>query len=502
MKDRPEGQSSAAVDAPETDQERALDRRILRGSAWVAVSYGGRNLISILSLLVLVRLLEPAAFGLVALAWTVLRVLEQLQGSGIGSALIFRREDVERAAASALVFAACSGVLFYAGGFFLAPLLSGFFDAPELTDVLRVMLLMAIIRGLAVVPGALLEREIDFRARAKGELLAGISYGGVALGLAFSGAGVWSLVAGHLVATAVQTAVFWMLIPWRPSPRRASWPILRDMLRYGRFVGATNIVNLANNTVDTLVVGRVLSTAAVGFYSVTYRLADFPNSVIGYIVGRVLFPVYSMVQADMATFRRVYVQNIQRIALLALPVSVALFVLAEPIVRALLGEDWLRIVTPLKILAVYGLVKSFAAPCGEVFRGAGKPQLGLMIAAAHAVVAVPLLIVLTPRYGLEGAASAMLGAMCVTTAPALYLAFRLIDLRLGLLGRALLPSLACAAALGVVLALAVEPAETMAPLPAMFLLVGLGVGVYIVATAVFARGIIVPMWVNIRGTRR
>jgi O-antigen/teichoic acid export membrane protein len=300
----------------------------------------------------------------------------------------------------------------------------------------------------------------------------------------------------------VQAGVFWILAPWRPSPRRASWPVLKDMLRYGRFIGATNVVNLANNTIDTIIVGRLLSTAAVGFYSVTYRLAEFPNSVIGYIVGRVLFPVYSMIQADVTTFRRVYVQNIQRIALLSLPLSVLLFVGAEPIVLALLGRDWLEVVTPLKILALYGLVKSFAAPCGEVFRGIGRPQLGLLIAAAHAVVMFPLLLLLTPRYGLEGAATAMLAAMCVTSVPAFYLTFRLLDLRLGRLGRALLPSFGCAAALGVVLALAVEPTESLAPLPGMIMLVAVGAGVYVAATAVFARSIVVPMWTNLRGSRR
>ena len=90
-----------------------LDSRIMRGSAWVAVSYGGRNLVSLLTTLALVRLLEPKAFGLVALAWTVLVVTDQVQNAGAAAALVYRRHDVERAAASAFVFILCSSTVLF-----------------------------------------------------------------------------------------------------------------------------------------------------------------------------------------------------------------------------------------------------------------------------------------------------------------------------------------------------------------------------------------------------
>ena len=101
----------------------------MRGSAWVAVSYGGRNVVSLFTTLALVRLLEPEAFGLVALAWTVLVVTDQVQNAGAAAALVYRRQDVERAAGSAFVFVLCSSAVLFAA----AQLLSPVFASPSST---------------------------------------------------------------------------------------------------------------------------------------------------------------------------------------------------------------------------------------------------------------------------------------------------------------------------------------------------------------------------------
>src|SRR5206468_8852778 len=170
-----------------------LDNRILRGSAWVAVSYGGRNAITLLTTLALARLLEPKAFGLVALAWTLLMVYDQIQNAGTAAALVYRREDVERTAASAQVFSSISSVVLYGVSFALAPVFAGAFHEPELTNVLRVLALLLIVKTSGLAPLAILERNIDFRRRAKCELSGAFAQGATALALAFADWGVWSL---------------------------------------------------------------------------------------------------------------------------------------------------------------------------------------------------------------------------------------------------------------------------------------------------------------------
>src|SRR5687767_9268927 len=108
-----------------------LERQILRNTGWVALSLGGRQIASLFALFVLARLLEPRDFGLIALALTVLLYVEQVQETGVGQALIYRRYDIDAAAASALVFTSLMSVLLYGAVFATAPLAAAFLHAPE-----------------------------------------------------------------------------------------------------------------------------------------------------------------------------------------------------------------------------------------------------------------------------------------------------------------------------------------------------------------------------------
>ena len=491
-------ESSDRPGAAPDESHRDLDRKILRGSAWVGVGYGGKQVLQFASMLALVRLVDPSAFGLMALAWTVLFVIDAIQESGVGSAFVYRRDDIECAAASAAVFATLSGLGLAVGCFLAAPLAAHLFHAPKLTDVLRVLSLMLVIRGASVVPAAILERELDFRRRAGAELLATVVQVPVSVGLAVAGAGVWALVAGPLASSLTATVMYWRLVPWRPSPRLANWKVLRELFGYGRFVTLSNLLVVANNTIDNIIVGRLLGTTQLGFYSVTFRLATLPDDVIGYIVGRVMFPVYSRLQDDRPTFSRVYLENLQRIALLALPVSVALIVAAEPIVLGLLGERWRAVVTPLRILGVYALVRAFAAPSSEVFKGAGRPHLVPVFLVPALLLAIPSLFVLVPRFGLNGAALAMLTTVCVVGVAMFTTTMRLLDVRLRTLTRALRPSFLCAGILAAALAAVLPVASSLPPVAGLALVVAVGTIAYLASTVVFARSVVGPWWSTFR----
>jgi O-antigen/teichoic acid export membrane protein len=486
---------------PTAPSSLEVERSALRSTGWVALGVGAQQLASLLALFILARILDPEDLGVVALAWTVLYFVEQIQETGVGSALIHRRTEVERAAASALLYAPVVSALLYLAVFALAPAIGRFLHSPDLVDVLRVMALVLVFRGLAVVPGAILERNLDFRSRTIAELTAAFAQVGVFVGLAVAGFGVWSLVFGNLVAAAVQTALYWLFVPWLPSPFMASRRILLELMRYGRFVGAHNILVVVNNTVDNVVVSRVLGTASVGLYSVAFRLAGFPNSVIGFIVTRPMFAVYSTLQHDLPAVRSAYVRTLQRIALLSLPASLGIAIAAEPIVSTLLGDTWLPAVPALRILAIYALIKPFGGVSAEALKGMGMPQWNLVFDVVYVATVVPALVVLTRAFELEGAATSMLIAIAAATLPAVIVTARKLQLSAVELGRALAPSALCSALVAGCLLALLPRSQSMAPVAGLALLVSVGVVVYVSTTAVFARSVIVPMWGSLRRQR-
>ena len=465
-----------------------LDRKVVRGSAWLALSHGGGQIVSLVVAAIIAHFVAPSSFGLVALASVAIVALTTLQESGLGLAVIQRRTDVERAAGTALVFTAIAAIVLYWSAFAAAPLLAHVFSQPRLTDVLRVLALTVVIRGLGLVPGAMIERELAFAGRAKGDLGGVVVQALVAIPLAISGFGVWSLVAGQLAGQTIQSVTFWAVTPLRPSPRLFSFGILRELGRFGRHVTAANIVFFIDTNLDTATVGRLLGAADVGYYNMAWRLANLPATGIGYIVGRVMFPAYSMLQDDKAAFREAFLSNVRRVTLVSLPVGVGILVAAHPIVIGIFGERWEPAVAPLQILAVFGLLRAVTGTIPPALQGAGQPRLVLLLTAWHLAVLCAGLFSLTPWLGLTGAAAAVTLASAATLIPAISLALRVLELPLRELITNVERPAACSVPLAVCLFAVRVPTDRLTAGIQLLLLVICGITVYAGSALVLARG--------------
>ncbi len=478
----------------------ALDRKVIQSSGWTALIYGSRSMVLMFSTLVLVRLLSPKEFGITAVAMMLIGVAQQLQAAGMTAAIIYKRENVREAAASAILFTGTGGFLLAGLGVVIAPYFTRVIGAPEATAVVRVMCVLLVLRGLGAVPGAILERSLDYGSRAKADIGSIVVQFAIAIATAALGFGVWSLVAGYLAGAVTQTVTYWVLIPWRPSLREGNLRTLRELIKYGRFVTINNLALLFSNTAQTAAVTRILGTTALGYYNVTFRLANLPTTLVGVAVGRSMFPAYAMVQNNLPEFRRIFLQMLQRTALLVVPLAVLLAIGAEPIVLALLGPKWHAVVWPLRIVAAFSIVRSFGASAGAVFQAAGKPHLSAWFALPQAITIVPLLLVLTNWLGVSGAALGMLLSFAISGMPAFVVALRLLEITPRMLARSLMSSLACSAILAAVL-LALVPTSLELPPLAGFGAVAAGAAItYALAAVTIARSAVRPIWRTLRGS--
>ena len=346
-----------------------IDARIVKNSLWVGLSYGGGQILAMVSMLVLLRLLTPSDFGVVAIGMTLLGVLAYVQESGLGSALVHFREDPRHTAASALIFSAVSSGSLALGVALLAPVYTHLVHSPQSTGIVRALSVVLLLRGLAIIPGAILERALLFKTRAKSELSGYIMLATVSISCAAFGLGPWSLVLGQIAATGTQLTAVWLLVPWRPRLRDASRATLVGMLRYGRFVSASNLLNLIGLSLDNLTVSRQLGSGPLGVYALSYRLAEIPNTVISIVVGRVMFSVYSSLHGNLAALRHAYLENLRRTMLFALPVTLGIGIAADPIVPALLGDQWLTAETPLRILRALRARSPYRRPVRRAVQG-------------------------------------------------------------------------------------------------------------------------------------
>jgi O-antigen/teichoic acid export membrane protein len=478
-----------------------LGTKIVRGSAWAALGYGGAQALSFVTMLFLARLLVPEEFGVVAIALALLAVAQVAQESGLGAALIVYRGDLRRAAACVLVFSPIIAVGLYVLFFAAAPVAASFFDEPQLTSVLRVMSLVLVLRGLAVMPSALLERGMVFGRITVAELSAGVAQAIVTLSLAFAGAGVWSLVFGQLALAAVKLVLVWLFVPVRPSPFEARLDTLRELMRYGRHVATANLVNYANVNSKGIVIGRMLGSAQLGYFTIAWRLASLPVNVVGNIVGRGVFPALARVHGDDVRFRRIWVENVQRVALLAIPTAIGVALVAEPLVLALLGNEWEPAIFPVQMLALGGATVSLSSTSGEVFQALHRPKLQALAEVAYLVISVPAIVFGAASNGLDGAALAIFIVNSAFGAVVVAITARLLGVPAAELGAALLPpALGWVLMAASVLLLSSSIDELSAGVELVALVVT-GSTVYVLSVAFFARELVTTMWVSLRGAR-
>jgi PST family polysaccharide transporter len=368
-----------------------LPRQVRRGLSWNLVGAISTNAMRILVVVVLGRVLDSRDFGVVAAALSVIAILHTVRDLGIGPALVQRRELEPEHVATAFAVSSYLGVVLAGLVFVTAPLVGRLYHSPECVDLLRALAMIFVLRGVAMTSQMLCQRAMNFRASA---LIDTVSYsaGSIAsMTLAFAGLGPWSLVVGYFIEEGSSTAAFL----WLHRPRftlRIDRARLRDLLGFGAGQTMFQIVNIIATQGDNIVVGHALGPAALGYYTRAYDLIKLPGAVFTNLVGNVLFPAFSRLQGDPARlgagFRRIVFVN----ALVLVPASAVLIVIAPEAIRILMGPRWGEAVLPFQILALVMVMRV-------------SYKVGVMVAtAAGAVYALAIVNVVYAGCVIGGAA--------------------------------------------------------------------------------------------------
>lgn len=384
--------------------EGSVKTRVVRSGLWV----GAESIIgSVLQLgrsIVLARLLSPEAFGLMGLATVALRAVETVTRPGIAQAMIARQSDFERAAPTAFTLLVARGVLLALILAAIAPLIAHFYESEELESVIQVLAAVFLLGGMKNIQSIAREKELDFRLVAYLGLTTNFVGTAVTIFLAFWYRNVWALVIGQLATTAFNTLLSYWLIPGRP---RLAWDsaIARELFAYGKFITGSSILLFIATELDSTVVGKLLGLEAVGYYALAITVANLATTNLAKLASSIMLPAYSKLQAETEALRRAFLRTLSLVALAVLPAAIGIAILAEPLIGAIFGDKWLPGVEALRVLAIFGLFRAFAALNGYLFEGIGQPKVAYRLALLRLVVIAPLIVPMTLRFGLVGAAT-------------------------------------------------------------------------------------------------
>lgn len=400
-----------------------LSRTGATGVGWNAATLIANKLVVFASTLVLARLLEPSDFGLLGVGLVAIGYLEFVNDLGISAAVIQRTDDDVRATNIAFWVNMAIGAAMTVVGILVAPAIAALFDTPEATDIVRVLSFTFLLRSFGSIHGALIRRELDFRRRLLPEVAKAIVKGGLAIGLALGGVGVWSLVWGQLGGAAVASMLYWRAVPWRPG---WAWDraIAGSMLGFGWQVTLVGLFATARKNIDYVFVGRQLGASSLGIYSIAFRLPQLVVESVGTVVAQVAFPVFARLQGD-SERTAAALERLLRVSSVAIvPMGVGLALVSDPLVRLAYGSTWVDAIDVMRVLSLFMVVQSVARHCGDFYKGIGRPGVLNVLSIVKLGVAVPLLWVAVDD-GLVAVAWAQLAAAGIVLIPELILASRM-----------------------------------------------------------------------------
>jgi len=350
--------------------------------------------------IVVIRLLTPDDYGLLALATVFVGFLLILAEAGLGAALVQAPEldygKLRVVFAAAIVINIALTVLLVAA----APLIGLFFSDSRLAPVLQVLSTQLLLSTFAVIPTAILTRSMDFRRLSLVALMASISGSVCTLVLALSGYGVWSLIAGNLLSSALNTAGLNVVAPFPRWPdfslRRA-----RNLLIYGGQVTGARVLWYVYSQADVLIAGKLLGRELLGLYSVAMHLASLPVQKLSSIINQVAFPAFAQSQHDLALTSQYILKSLRIMCFFAVPMLWGISSITPEIIDVVLGPKWHGLLIPLQLLPLVMPLTIISPFMNTALQGIGHASV-VFWNVLTATLVLPAAFLIGANWGLLG----------------------------------------------------------------------------------------------------
>ena len=435
---------------PSPDAELGTDHlvkdigwRSLRGGAVTLGAQGLKVLIQLGTLVVLARLLPPAAFGLIAMVAALTALLDVVKEFGF-SAVTIQKPEITHAQVTALFWLnTAAGALIALAVFLAAPALAQFYDQPDLVPVTRWLAVGFVLSGLTVQHWALLRRQMRFGAIAAIETGADVAGFAVAIAVAFAGGDYWALVAQRLVYNAVGLIASWRLCRWRPA-RPGPAPGVRDMVRFGGSVTGCYLAVVLARSVDQVLIGWLWGPAILGVYERATKLLMLPLNSINGPVYAVAMPGLSRLVEHEQRYRALFRQMVQKLAMLTMPIFALMAVTSDWVVQIVFGSQWSAAAPIAMFFCLAATYMPVVIAVGLAYQSQDRTREMLRATFIDCALCIMAILAGLPFGAIGVAAASALVGLFIRTPVAFWLATRQGPVRLSDLYGAVAPAAAAA----------------------------------------------------------
>jgi O-antigen/teichoic acid export membrane protein len=366
--------------------------------------------LGIISSLILVRLLSPEDFGVVAIVMSIYSFIELFGLFGFKSAIIQKsspqKSDYDTTFSINLGF----GIIASSFMFLMASNFAGFFEDERLTDVFKWLALMFLLNSLINIKVVDFQRNMEFKKELILQLIPKLLSFFITLFLAWYLRNYLALIYGMLILSLLNVIQSYVMKPYLPS---LSIKGGKELFKFTKWLMLNNVFYYINNKSIDLIVGKMISTKAAGLYSISQEMASLPASEIGGPINKASYPAYSKAKSNFKELRRLFYNTCSMITILALPTAMGLFSVSELFVPVVLGEKWIGAIEVIQVLSIAAFITSLSSNNGYIFIALGKPKVTTAISGIRIII---LLIMLFGIISFDNISSPALALLCSATA--------------------------------------------------------------------------------------
>ena len=318
----------------------SLKKQSIQGVIWTSIQQFGSQGISFIVSILLARLLSPSEFGLVAMILVFISISETILDSGLSQSLIRTVDPDTSDYSTVFYFNLVVSLLLYGILYLSAPFISMFYEQPALTELLRVLGIILIVKAFSIVQLTKLTKEMNFKLQTIILLPALLGSALVAVIMAFNGFGVWSLVAYRLIREILNSSLLWIYSKWKPN---LLFSILKFKyhFKFGVNLLFSGILNGVFNNLYALIIGKYFSAAQLGYFNRANSLKQLPVQNLGNILNKVTYPMFSKINNNDQKLRKAYLKVIGLSIFVMSPIMIFMGVLAKPLILFLLSQETL-----------------------------------------------------------------------------------------------------------------------------------------------------------------
>lgn len=331
-----------------------LKQKAASGMIWTAVQKYSTMAVGFISSIILARLLMPEDYGAIGMLAIFMSLAEVFIDAGFGSALIQKKNPTQADYSTVFYFNIGMSLVLYLVLFFSAPAIANYYRMPILCKILRIQGLILFVYAFNIIQRNQIRKSLQFKKLSTITIITSVVSLIVTVVMAYTGCGIWSLVAQNFIGALIPCVFFWVTTNWHPT-WEYSWKSFRDLFGFGSFMLLTHLFNTFSSKISGLLIGRWYNPAIMGYYSKAVSTEQMASESVSGIMMQTTYPLYAAVQDDKERMANMIKNITSTLAYITVPLMCLLMVVAEQVFVLLYSDKWLPCIPYFRVLCLAGV---------------------------------------------------------------------------------------------------------------------------------------------------